>query len=136
MDRNRALLSCVVLLLAAPAASAQHVNKCVNWQGKATYQSEPCPQGQRLERVYSPTHVDLEGRAVRNFVPSTGGSPDALSPSYGQTMDVQGRLKSDDLCEPVRAAVNSARGHRNIDSLQSNARLVSQLCNHSRGPGR
>ena len=124
-----------VIAISAPAV-AQSVNKCVNWRGAVTYQSEPCPQGQRLDRVYTPTHVDVDGRAVRNFVPSSGGSPDAFTPVYGRTMDANGRAKSDDLCEPVRAVVNGARGHRGIESLQSNARLVSQLCNHSRGPGR
>lgn len=124
-----------LIAFSAPVA-AQNVNKCVNWQGAVTYQSEPCSQGQRLDRVYTPTHVEVDGRAVRNFVPSSGGSPDALTPAYGQTLDASGRQKSDALCEPVRAVVNGARGHRNIESLQSNARLVSQLCNHSRGPGR
>lgn len=131
----KGLIVTALAAIGAPAV-AQDVYKCVNWQGAATYQSEPCPQGQRLDRVYAPTHVELDGRAVRKFVPSAGGSPGALAPAYGQTMTAGGRVKSDDACEAVRAAVNSASGHRTIESLQSNAGLVSQLCNHSRGPGR
>lgn len=122
---------------ASTPAVAQDVYKCVNWQGAVTYQSERCPDGQRLERVYTPTHVDVGDRAVRNFVPSAGGSPDALTPAYGRTMDARGRAKPDDSCEAVRAVVNNPRNRaRTIESIQTNARLVSQLCNHSRGPGR
>ena len=131
----KGLIAAVLAAISAPVA-AQDVYRCVNWQGAATYQSGPCPQGQRLDRVYAPTHVELDGRAVRKFVPSAGGSPDALAPAYGQTMTASGRVKSDDACEAVRAVVNSTSGHRTIESLQSSARLVSQLCNHSRGPGR
>ena len=130
----KGLIAAALAAISAPVA-AQDVYKCVNWQGAATYQSEPCPRGHRLDRVYTPTHAEFDGRAVRNFVPA-GGSPNALAPAYGQTMTATGRVKSDDACEAVRAAANSASGHRTIESLQANARLVSQLCNHSRGPGR
>lgn len=115
-------------------ALAQHVYRCINWQGKVAYESDRCPQGWRQDRVYSPTHVDLESGAVRNFVPSTSPDAGGLAPTYGRPMDASGRPKSDALCEPVRAAVNGTRGHRTIGTLQSHARLVSDLCNHSRGP--
>ena len=120
----------------APAIA--QVYKCVDWRGHATYQSERCPDGQRQDRVYTDTHIDVDGRAVRNFVPSSGGSPDALTPAYGQTMDASGRAKSDAACGVAQAVFGHGKtnGPRNIDSLRISAAFVSQHCNHSRGPGR
>ena len=133
----RGVAAFAVLFVVSAPASAQHVYKCVNWQGAVTYQSERCPEGQRIDRTYDTNReIEVGGRVVRNFVPTTGGSTDALSPTYGRVMDTNGRVKSDALCEPVRAAVNGARGHRTIESIRANASLVSQLCNHPRGPGR
>ena len=126
------------LALAFSAPAAAQVYKCVDWRGHATYQSERCPDGQRQDRVYTDTHIDVDGRAVRNFVPSASGSPDALTPAYGQTMDASGRAKSDAACGAAQAVFGHGKtnGPRNIDSLRSSAALVSQHCNHSRGPGR
>lgn len=128
----RISVSALLLAFATPVA-AQHVNKCVNWQGKATYQSEPCPQGQRLERVYSPTHVDIDGRAVRNFVPSTSPPAAGLAPTYGRPMNADGLAKSDAACGYAQA-LTRGRGHRSIESLASDAALRSAHCNHTRGP--
>lgn len=124
--------------LAFSAPAAAQVYKCVDWRGHATYQSERCPDGQRQDRVYTDTHIDVDGRAVRNFVPSSGGSPDALTPAYGQTMDASGRPKSDAACGAAQAVFGHGKtnGPRNINSLRSSAAFVSQHCNHSRGPGR
>lgn len=128
------ILALAVFLLAPGPALAQHVYKCINWQGVSSYHSDRCPQGHRQDRIYSPTHVDLDGRAVRNFVPTTGGSPDALAPSYGRPMNADGSAKSDALCGVAQAATAS-RPYRNIELLASDAALRSAHCNHSRGPG-
>ncbi|WP_123831887.1 MULTISPECIES: DUF4124 domain-containing protein [Luteimonas] len=134
----KGLIVAALAAISTPAV-AQDVHKCVNWQGAATYQSEPCPQGQRLDRVYTPTHAEVDGRAVRNFVPSAGGSRDALAPAYGQTMSATGRIKSDAACGAAKAVFGhgtATNGHRNIDSLRTGSSVVSEHCNHSRGPGR
>lgn len=128
----RSLFVLFSFTFACPAL-AQHVNKCVNWQGKATYQSQPCPQGQRLDRVYSPTHVEVDGLAVRNFVPSTSAAAGGLAPTYGRPMNSNGAAKSDAACGFART-LTSGRGHRTIESLSGDAALRSAHCNHTRGP--
>lgn len=127
-----------VLALAAVGApaAAQDVYKCVNWQRVVTYQSEPCAQGQRLERVYTPTHVEIEGRAVRNYVPSASNAQGGLSPTYGQPMNPDGSAKSDALCGAAQGATARRGTYRNIELLASDASLRSAHCNHARGPGR
>lgn len=135
MESKSRILAGLGLLtaIAATPAIAQNVNKCVNWQGIVTYQSAPCPQGQRLERVYTPTHVDVDGRSFRNFVATTGPSAGGLAPVYGRPMNSNGTQKSDAACGFART-VTSGRGHRTIESLAGDAALRSAHCNHTRGP--
>ncbi len=135
---SRAWQLTLMLVAAAWAAptKAQHVYKCVDWRGVATYQSERCSDRDRIDRVYDTNReIELEGRVVRNFVPSTSSSDPGLSRAYGRPQDSDGRYKSDALCGVVTSATSGQHRARNIDSLAGQARLRSAHCNHTRGPG-
>ncbi|WP_232135267.1 DUF4124 domain-containing protein [Luteimonas fraxinea] len=133
MSKRLALL--VVLAWSSPVA-AQHVYKCVNWQGAVTYQSERCSDRDRIDRVYDTNReIEVDGRVVRNFVPSTAANDPALSRRYGSPQNADGSYKSDSLCGVVTAATSGHRRYRNIESLAGDARLRSAHCNHTRGPG-
>lgn len=126
----------VALLTAAPApGNAQHVYKCVDWKGAATFQTERCSDRDRIDRVYD-THayIEVDGRAVRNFVggSSAGGG---LAPVYGQPMNSDGSAKSDLGCGLVTAATSRQGRHRSINTIRGGAELRSAHCNHARGPG-
>lgn len=129
-----------LLLLAAAAVwsaptAAQHVYKCVNWQGAVTYQSERCSDRDRIDRVYDTNReIEVDGRVVRNFVPTTTSRDPGLSRSYGRPQNSDGSYKSDAACDIARAVTNGNRRHRNIESLAGDARLRSEHCNHTRGP--
>ena len=134
MSKRLALL--VVLAWSGPVA-AQHVYKCVNWQGAVTYQSERCSDRDRIDRVYDTNReIEVDGRVVRNFVPSTAANDPGLSRRYGSPQNADGSYKSDALCGVVTAATNGHRRYRNIETLAGDARLRSAHCNHTRGPGR
>lgn len=114
---------------------AQHVYRCIDWKGAVTYQSERCSPRDRIDRVYDGTaHIEIDGRAIRNFVPSASSSTSGLAPAYGQPHETDGRTKSDGLCGIAQAATRDRR-HRTIESLTSDAALRSTHCNHARGPG-
>lgn len=124
-----------LLVTASAPAAAQHVYKCVDWKGAATFQTERCSDRDRIDRVYDTnSHVEVNGRAVRNFVPgaSSGGG---LSPDYGQPMNSDGTRKSDFGCGIVTAMTRSQGRHRTIESVAGAASLRSEHCNHTRGPG-
>jgi hypothetical protein len=104
MSKRLALL--VVLAWSGPVA-AQHVYKCVNWQGAVTYQSERCSDRDRIDRVYDTNReIEVDGRVVRNFVPSTSAHDPGLSRRYGSPQNADGSYKSDALCGVVTAATN------------------------------
>ena len=136
MDSMSKRLALLVVLAWSGPAGAQHVYKCVNWQGAVTYQSERCSDRDRIDRVYDTNReIEVDGRVVRNFVPSTAANDPGLSRRYGSPQNADGSYKSDALCGVVTAVTNGHRRYRNIETLASDARLRSAHCNHTRGPG-
>jgi len=134
MSKRLALLA-YALVWSSPVA-AQQVYKCVNWQGAVTYQSERCSDRDRIDRVYDTNReIEVDGRVVRNFVPSTAANDPGLSRRYGSPQNADGSYKSDALCGVATAATSGHRRYRNIETLAGDARLRSAHCNHTRGPG-
>ncbi|MEN4903357.1 DUF4124 domain-containing protein [Luteimonas sp. TWI1437] len=130
----RGLAAFAVLCVVSATASGQHVYKCVNWHGAVTYQSERCPDGQRIDRTYDANReIEVGGRVVRNYVPTTS-SGGGLSPTYGRPMNSDGTVKSDAGCELARAVTSGRNPYRTIESLAGDAALRSKYCNHTRGP--
>jgi len=136
-------LTVAVLWALSAQATAQVVNKCVDWRGHATYQSDPCPSSSRHEKEWvsvpdaprTREQIEADERIRRaaaevRFRASQYTQPNGQRPTAAQIPAYQGKDPTGcSAAKTYRASVLKAVGmRRDFDLLRRLDDRVSRAC--------